>query len=432
VNWKLLASFALAAAASAAAADIWIELGPASAGNPGFTALARTIVESPQAACPEISIDGKAQPMSRRATFGKFDAAACEAVVPAAAKSASIGGRALPRVNPKPKKILVLGDTGCRIKGGAEDGPADGSSWRIQDCNDPKTWPFPTVAASAAQEKPDLVIHVGDYLYRESNCKGQKGCPGGPYGDNLVTWRADFFTPAKPLLEAAPWLFVRGNHEDCKRAGNGWFSLIDPGTAKSGACIENAPPYVVTVGKMKYAVLDSSDADDVAPTKPSKKFDDQVTLFTGYLKTISAENMSGGWLLSHHPVWSLKEGKKQLDILNAALEAAWKQAQPSGIGLLLAGHTHTFELLAFSKAEGHPSQLVIGNGGTALAKPIKSFSKTDPVVTRNQINQFEELNQWGYTVFTGKPGNWKLAVDNSSAHKDMTCNIQAEKVQCRK
>ena len=38
-----------------------------------------------------------------------------------------------------PQRILVLGDTGCRIKGAA-----------LQACNDPAQWPFPQLAAAAA------------------------------------------------------------------------------------------------------------------------------------------------------------------------------------------------------------------------------------------------------------------------------------------
>ena len=409
--------------------DMWIELGPPSQGNEGFTALARTIVDSQTASCPEIVLDGKPQIMTHWATTGNFDGAACQAVIPHGNKSATIGGRALPRVRRNPKKILVLGDTGCRIKNGSEDGPVvpGRDSWRIQNCDDPKDWPFATVAANAAREKPDLVIHVGDYLYRESDCTGQKGCPVGPFGDHIATWRADFFTPAKPLLEAAPWIFVRGNHEDCKRSGNGWFSLLDPGTIKPGGCLENAPPYVLTIRGMKYAVLDTSAADDVAPTSQSANFDAQVALFTEYLKSLSAQNMGGGWLLSHRPVWSLRQFGKSLAILNAVLEAAWKQAQPAGIGLLIAGHTHTFELLAFSKSEAHPAQLVIGNGGTALNAKVTGYNKNDPVVRDAHIEEFEEDHQWGYSVFKGKAGNWKVTVD-----KDLKCKIQGDKAECKK
>ena len=92
----------------------------------------------------------------------------------------------------EPQRILVLGDTGCRIKGAA-----------LQACNDPAAWPFPPLAAAAAKLKPDLIVHVGDYLYRESACPaGNAGCAGSPWGDNWTTWQADFYTPAAPLLAA--------------------------------------------------------------------------------------------------------------------------------------------------------------------------------------------------------------------------------------
>ena len=94
------------------------------------------------------------------------------------------------------QRILVLGDTGCRIKGET-----------VQACNDPAQWPFPQVAAQAAKLKPDLVIHVGDYLYREFGCPaGDARCAGSPSGDNWTTWAADFFTPGKVASRAAPWV----------------------------------------------------------------------------------------------------------------------------------------------------------------------------------------------------------------------------------
>ena len=75
------------------------------------------------------------------------------------------------------------------------------------------------LAKSVAAARPDLVIHVGDYLYRESPCpKNDHGCAGSPYDDSWFTWKADFFVPAAPLLQVAPWIMVRGNHEICKRA----------------------------------------------------------------------------------------------------------------------------------------------------------------------------------------------------------------------
>ena len=194
-----------------AADEMWVELGPAPS---GFAAIAR-YASLEAKTCPSITIDGRSRPMVRRTNLGKFDGLTCQATIPPSTRTAKINGQALPlpswtkKANPT---IVVIGDTGCRIKQGGEDSTAPGGKWNIQDCSNPKDWPFQEVAEHGAAEKPDLVIHVGDYLYRERICTGVKGCPGGPAGDNLETWEADFFTPAKQLLLAAPWVFVRGNH----------------------------------------------------------------------------------------------------------------------------------------------------------------------------------------------------------------------------
>jgi hypothetical protein len=92
----------------------------------------------------------------------------------------------------------------------------------------PKQWPFHFIADVVAQTKPDLVIHVGDYHYRETPCpRGHDGCAGSPFGDTWSVWRADFFAPADTLLKMDPWVFVRGNHELCDRGGKGWSRMLE-------------------------------------------------------------------------------------------------------------------------------------------------------------------------------------------------------------
>ena len=165
----------------------------------------------------------------------------------------TVSGTALPVPVANPQRILVLGDTGCRLKGAV-----------LQACNDPAKWPFPEVAAAAASLKPDLVIHLGDYLYRESACPaGNLGCAGSPWGDNWTSWQADFFTPAAPLLAAAPIVLARGNHEDCKRAGPGWMRLQGPAAFDQRApCATHQPLYTVDLGGLTLAVLDDAVSDE--------------------------------------------------------------------------------------------------------------------------------------------------------------------------
>src|SRR5262249_24362962 len=117
-----------------------------------------------------------------------------------------------------PHRIVTLSDTGCRL--------LIGDPW--QACNDPQEWPFRQIAETAARFEPDLVLHVGDYQYRENECLPDRGgCQGSPWGYGWDTWNADLFTPGAKLLAAAPWIMVRGNHEECARAGQGWYRFLD-------------------------------------------------------------------------------------------------------------------------------------------------------------------------------------------------------------
>src|SRR5262249_10305959 len=142
-----------------------------------------------------------------------------------------------------------------------------------------------------------------------------KGCKGSPYGDNWATWKADFFKPAAPLLVAAPWIATRGNHESCKRAGDGYMLFLDPGLAqneKPPACPDLIEQFTVTVGSQQFVMLDSSNAADDCPCDT-----------TTYEKQFAAmKPADGAWLVSHRPVWGFKNKGVSL---NATLQSALKQ-----------------------------------------------------------------------------------------------------------
>jgi uncharacterized protein (TIGR03437 family) len=196
----------IAAGASPSIAK-YIELGPAGA------VVARAITS--ENVCPLISIDGTSQPMQMRAagSLPFYPVLSCEAAIPSGTKAVAIEGQALTLPINNPQRITVLGDTGCRM-----------DTSNSQACSDPKAWPVATVAASALSTNPQLLIHDGDYHYREAQCSPSvPGCAGSPWGYNWDVWREDVFRPLQSLLPAAPWVFVRGNHESCDRAGEGWF-----------------------------------------------------------------------------------------------------------------------------------------------------------------------------------------------------------------
>ena len=148
--WLLVLCVAASPAWGQTLAGPWVELG---ADN---KLSVRVVVSSGVAACPKVVADGTPiEARQRGAADGEFAITVCIADVPLGTAALTIDGKPLATLPPQVNRIVVFGDTGCRIEGKA-----------LQDCNDPKRWPFPVIAKEAAARKPDLVIHVGDYYYR--------------------------------------------------------------------------------------------------------------------------------------------------------------------------------------------------------------------------------------------------------------------------
>ncbi len=395
-----LAVFLIGGASAQLLTPVWVELGE------GNTRIARVVVAS-NTACPSIEIDDRAQPMALRGTPPAGFVPACEAQIPATARQARVNGitLALPKTNPS--RILVFGDTGCRIKGE-----------QIQNCHDPEQWPFLKVAGSAAAEKPDLMIHVGDYLYREDPCPAANAsfCKDTPSGDNWTTWSEDFFTPAARLLKASPWIFVRGNHEDCDRAWRGWFYYLDPHPWVAAACEGYQPPYTVAVGSLPVVVFDSSSVG-------GKMTAAQIDRYAHELSTLRVEH---ALLASHHPFWGFSTSDGAVPS-SPGLITAWQKARLNGIDLLLGGHVHLFELLSFDIYL--PPQLVAGQGGTDLAqpieKPVEGLSLGPAKVTAGAT-----ADEFGYTLLTRSGEDWSVRLHNAAGQTVKDCQVRDHQVSC--
>jgi hypothetical protein len=435
-----LVSWAMPAAAQSPAAA-YVVLG-------GQGAVARAVVLAgttgivPQ--CPAIVVNGASQAMTvRAAPDTNFPILVCEYVLPASATSAAIGGQALPLPPTALNAIVVFGDTGCRLKAdkpsaaqAARDSEEVDEEGKFQDCNNSSDWPFAPMSATIAQAKPDLVIHVGDYLYRESPCpSGDQGCQGSPYGDNWMTWAADFFTPAAPLLEAAPWIVTRGNHEICKRGGIGYARLLDPTPAGSQippACVDLIDQYTVTAGGHAFIVLDSSDAPDECPKSGCDS--------APYAAQFAAmQPAPGTWLVTHRPIWGFtnskdkKSGKRKLGIRNMSLQAAlaqWKGVPPAGIELVLSGHIHLWEALGFG--DGRSPQFVLGSGSTELAHKITEKLKGAKIGGTTVAAATTE-HRFGYTMFAPSKGggHWNATYYDTGGKAKIACKVTATKATCR-
>ncbi|MEJ1969385.1 MAG: metallophosphoesterase [Rhizomicrobium sp.] len=302
-------------------------------------------------------------------------------------------------------------------------------------CNDPRAWPFAGLSRAAAALKPDLVLHLGDYLYRESPCPpGNAGCAGSPFGDNWASWSADVFTPAAPLLQAAPWIVVRGNHEDCFRAGPGFLRLLGPTAYDPAApCTAHLAPYALSVGSQTVAILDSAAAadtplDEAAVPAYAKDFE--------ALKAIA--NVGAGreiWLATHRPLWGVLTYKGLPAGGNATMIAAAGDLSAfHAISLMLSGHIHTFEAINYA---GHkvPPQIVAGHGGDNL--------DVTPVDLRGTIFQGDSgvhvdtglsVGGFGFLLMTHAAGSqgWTIELYDSDGTPKQQCQFDGTRVYCLK
>ncbi len=330
----------------------WIQLGADNA------IIGRAIRPS---ACPEIDIDGVASTMDIRAQpTDNHPNVVCETTVPPGTASVSIDGKAMPMPDPDPQRIAVIGDTGCRLK--APDS--------FQACNDPAQWPFASIAGSAANWDPDLVIHVGDYIYRESPCpEDNAGCAGSPYGDSWATWEADFFRPSAALLDAAPWILVRGNHEDCSREGAGWFRYLDP-MPMPESCEPYTEPYALTIGNVRAVVLDVASAQDTSATEDVTEAYKPI-----FDRALELAGDGPTWLLTHRPMWSIGAGSdgQPVEWSTATYDQAGFSQHSAAWDLVIAGHVHMSQLLWFTPESERAPQLIAGDGGTELDDMATGF-----------------------------------------------------------
>lgn len=309
-------------------------------------------VTTTEPACPEAKIDGQIAAMAVHAAPGEnYPVTTCKVALPKDAKSATIGGLPLALPKAEPTRILVIGDTGCRMKGK-----------KVQACNDPVAWPFALLAQVAAHQKPDLVLHVGDYHYRETVCpEGNLGCAGSPFGDTWEVWRADFFAPADTLLRTAPWVMTRGNHEECHRGGKGWSRTLE-GTAFDAqkGCNGLSDLYTVDLGGgLTLAVMDvSTAAEEKADAAGVERFRAQFKSLAGKGRT---------WVTLHRPIWSVEEVENGANVGdNRTLAEAAQADIPGNVQALLSGHHHSF--IVYNFEADLPVQIVSGHGGDYLDK----------------------------------------------------------------
>ncbi|GAC1419899.1 MAG: metallophosphoesterase [Burkholderiaceae bacterium] len=419
----------------------------------GNQAIAR--VATDYGSCPLISVDNADTRMMLRAAAGTvaqrttasaaedskpsaFGVSVCEAAIPANAQSARIGSRTLPMPKASPQRIVVLADTGCRMK------KADNA---FQSCNDANAWPLAQIASIAASLQPDLVMHIGDYHYRENACPSDiAGCKDSPWGYGWDTWEADLFKPAASLMKAAPWIVVRGNHEECTRAGQGWLRFLDTAAySAQRSCDDPAndnvanytAPYPVPLGSdTQVIVFDSAKTGKSALATTDPQFQTYQQQFATVAQLAAKSNVTSIFV-NHHPILGYTPvaggnpigGNAMLLSVMSSLNAT--AYYPSGIQLAMHGHVHDFQAINFTS--NHPATFVSGNGGdnvdAALPDP---FPSNLPPATGVTLDRITHSTAFGFMLMERASGYWNFKAYSKTGAIMTQCRQTGNRLSCDK
>jgi len=349
----------------------------------------RAIVDSTE--CPTITRDEElAQMLLRSELFSGSNLRVCEYRGGQNTQSAKIGATFLPVAASELKRIAAFGDTGCRMK---KAGPFK----LIQNCNNTSDWPFEKIVNLAAGKKPDLAIHLGDYNYRDIDCPSNNPkCAGQSAKNTWLSWEQDVIKPMSALLKLTPFIFVRGNHENCGMFGATWFKLFASEVYdRNEKCDEATATFNVKIDNIDFVNIDASSENN------------QKNEITKLEKRFSSDYL---WLLTHRPFLA---ASRDVNIYKSAKFNKTMQAQ-GAVQLVMAGHTHIGSIVSFNN--NNPPELIAGHGGVYI-----DFLSTGPIPTEE--NNVYTTREYGFAYFE--------KIDSASWHLNMLNKNGKTRIKCK-
>jgi hypothetical protein len=292
---------------------------------------------------------------------------------------------------------------------------------------------------------PDLVLHVGDFHYRETPCPAGTPCADvTTHGFGWASWEPDFFAPMQDLFAAAPWVVVRGDHETCDRGGQGWWRFLDPRPLVAGQDCNLAAndvigsysdPYVVPLGDdVASVVFDSAIVGDTyAPSNP-----DAVTY---WWQAQEAFAQAAPWphtlFVNHQPILAYNSsGSKHPGkaapgnpVLQGVLRSLFGTLLfPASVDAVLSGHVHLMELISYT--EPLPPTFVAGNGGTKLNAPFSDYSAA-PVPYPGMVPLvYQQAATFGFMMVERDAAGWTMTAYDQTGAVLIRCAVADRVATC--
>jgi hypothetical protein len=218
---------------------------------------------------------------------------------------------------------------------------------------------------------------------------------------------------------------VRGNHEDCIRAGEGWFRFLDRALMEP-ACRDLTGDFVAKLGDFGIVVVDGAAAEDPKgdPT------DMAATLRRQFIEVV-AKIPAEAWLATHRPpdaMLGTDRGTPRNFVGNRVLELALGKDMPAGVKMYVAGHIHFFQAVDFGNAR--PPQLVVGTGGDNLqALPPLSVIGAD--INGIKVTDSVTYSGFGYMVWDRAGTAWSGTLFDVNGRPINRCRLANRTLSCR-
>lgn len=432
--------------------------------------VARALVD-PAGGCPSVDVvdaEGRYRiPMTPRRPGPRAAPAfsgilACSVSLPSGLLVASIEGDRIPQSMPNEVDTIgIFADSGCRI-----------DKSRVQDCNDPDEWPVEQIVGNIVAAQPDLIFDPGDYVYREIQCPSDKldrcegtlgPVPGFPFSDSDRGWIQEFFEPARAMFSVAPIAFLRGNHEDCGRGGNGWFLYLDPFEDSMATCdplfeegrLVPPPPqttpswtFDVSIAEgrtLRVAMVDSAYGSDRELTP---WIADQRTMYEQAYDLTTPVPGVETWLQTHRPVFGMISSSllPRDDPLAEPWTSDGQMIASYGLldhyDLILSSHLHLAQVI---QVPGQPASVVVGNGG-ALLEPtgryeIAPFGPLANMDGSRMVSTIEPYPrptmvwtrvEYGYALArpVAGAGRWTIEMYDYDGQRSVRCDLASRTIAC--
>jgi hypothetical protein len=387
---------------------------------------------------------------------------ACSASLPTGLESATVAGHVIPAAMPaQVRTIGMFADSGCRM-----------DESRVQACNDPREWPLEQIVTNIVAAKPDLILDPGDYIYREIACPDQQldrcggtigPVAGYPFSETDLGWVQEFFEPAQAMFSVAPIAFLRGNHEDCGRGGNGWFLYLDVFPDSMATCdpivtdagLKAPPPQTtpswifevpVAIGRtLRVAMVDSAYGTDRELTP---WIDQQRTMYQQAYDLSVPEPGVETWMQTHRPVFGMVS-MRLMPESNPLVEPWTSDGQMVAsyglldrYDLLISSHLHLAQVI---QIPGQPASVVVGNGG-ALVEPTDRYEVPPfgPLANMDGSRIVSSLEpyprptlvwtrvEYGYAIATAGAGagEWTIDQYDYDGSRSLACSLAERTISC--